>query len=123
MHTSTSTTRRQFIATATAAAAATAAHAQAPAAAPAPAPAGPFTLDPLPYAQDALEPHIDALTMGIHHGKHHKAYVDNLNKALAPHADLQKKTVAQLIADIAFLPEDIRKPVQNNGGGHWNHSL
>jgi superoxide dismutase, Fe-Mn family len=127
MHTH-SLTRRHFIATATAAATTTVgANAQAPAAAApaaaAPAPAGPFTLDPLPYAQDALEPHVDALTMGIHHGKHHKAYVDNLNKALAPHADLQKKTLEQLIGDISFLPEDIRKPVQNNGGGHWNHSL
>ncbi len=124
MHTSSSTTtRRHFIAAATAAAAVTAARAQAPAAAPAPAPAGPFTLDSLPYPPEALEPHIDAMTMGIHHGKHHKAYVDNLNKAVAPHGDLQKKTVAQLIADITFLPEDIRKAVQNNGGGHWNHSL
>lgn len=111
--------RRQFIATASAAATATLVHAQAPAAAP----TGPFKLDPLPYAADALEPHIDAQTMGIHHGKHHQAYVDNLNKALAPHADLQKRTLEQLIGDITFLPEDIRKPVQNNGGGHWNHAL
>ena len=115
------TTRRHFIATATAAVTAVAAHAQAPAAAP--APVGPFKLDPLPYAPDALEPHVDAMTMGIHHGKHHKAYVDNLNKALAPHADLQKQSLEKLIGDITFLPEDIRKPVQNNGGGHWNHSL
>ena len=124
MHTSSSTTRRHFIATAAAAAAVTAARAQAPAAAaPAPAPAGPFTLDPLPYAPEALEPHLDAMTMGIHHGKHHKAYVDNLHKAVATHDDLKKKTVAELITDISFLPEDIRKAVQNNGGGHWNHSL
>jgi Fe-Mn family superoxide dismutase len=63
------------------------------------------------------------MTMGIHHGKHHQAYVDNLNKAIAPHAELQKKTLEQLIGDIAFLPEDLRKPVENNGGGHWNHTL
>lgn len=124
MHHSSNPTRRQFITTATAAAAATVvvAHAQAPAPA-APAPTGPFKLDPLPYAQDALEPHIDAMTMGIHHGKHHQAYVDNLNKALAPHPDLHKKSLEQIIGDITFLPEAIRKPVQNNGGGHWNHTL
>jgi Fe-Mn family superoxide dismutase len=120
-------TRRHFLTTTAAAATAVAAQAQAPAApaaaAPAPAPTGPFTLDPLPYAQDALEPHVDAMTMGIHHGKHHKAYVDNLNKAIAPHADLQKATLEKLIGDISFLPEDIRKAVQNNGGGHWNHAF
>jgi superoxide dismutase, Fe-Mn family len=118
-----SPTRRHFIAT-TAALAASAVTLQAqskPAAAP--APAGPFKLDPLPYAEDALEPNIDAVTMGIHHGKHHKAYVDNLNKALAPHAELQKRSLETLIGDIAFLPEDIRKPVENNGGGHWNHTF
>jgi superoxide dismutase, Fe-Mn family len=122
MKTSILATRRQFIATAAAAAAAGAANAQTTPAA-APAPSGPFKLSPLPYAADALEPHIDAMTMGIHHGKHHQAYVDNLNKALAPHPDLQKKPLDQLIGDITFLPEDIRKPVQNNGGGHWNHNL
>jgi len=117
-----SLTRRHFIATTTAAAATVvAAHAQAPAAAA--APTGPFTLDPLPYALDALEPHVDAMTMGIHHGKHHKAYVDNLNKAIAPHADLQELPLEKLIGDVTFLPEDIRKAVQNNGGGHWNHSF
>jgi Fe-Mn family superoxide dismutase len=115
-------TRRQFIVTTASAAAAVAADPK-PAAPAASAPAGPFKLDPLPYAADALEPHIDAMTMGIHHGKHHQAYVDNLNKALASHQDLQKKSLEQLIGDIAFLPEDIRKPVQNNGGGHWNHTL
>lgn len=114
-------TRRQFLKSAAAAATAVTVNAQSPA--PAAAPAGPFKLAPLPYAQDALEPFIDAVTMGIHHGKHHQAYVDNLNKALAPHADLQKHTIETLIADITFLPEDIRKPVQNNGGGHWNHAF
>jgi superoxide dismutase, Fe-Mn family len=116
--------RRHFLATASATAATVAGHAsaQAPAAAPA-APAGPFTLAPLPYAPEALEPHIDAVTMGIHHGKHHKAYVDNLNKALAPYTELQKKPLEAIIGDLNFLPEDIRKPVQNNGGGHWNHAF
>lgn len=118
------TTRRQFLATATAAAAASAVNAQTPAAAPAAAaPTGPFTLAPLPYEPAALEPHIDALTMTIHHGKHHKAYVDNLNKAIAPYTELQKKPLEALIGDLNFLPEDIRKPVQNNGGGHWNHAF
>ncbi|HWB05139.1 MAG TPA: superoxide dismutase [Verrucomicrobiales bacterium] len=120
-------TRRHFIATASAAVAATAVAANAQekpaAAAPAPAPAGPFKLAPLPYAADALEPHIDAATMGIHHDKHHQAYVDNLNKALASHADLQKRTLEALIGEIKFLPEDLQKPIQNNGGGHWNHML
>lgn len=129
MQDSSAPTRRQFIATALALTT-VAAHAQhepatgAPAPKPAaPAPTGPFKLDPLPYALDALEPHIDAMTMGIHHGKHHQAYVDNLNKALAPHSDLQKRTLEQLIGDLAFLPEDIRKAVENNGGGHWNHTF
>ncbi len=121
MNTPSTSTRRHFIATAAAAATAVTVKAQAPAA-PA-APAGPFKLAPLPYANDALEPSIDAMTMGIHHGKHHQAYVDNLNKALASHADLHKHSIDTLIADITFLPEDIRKPVQNNGGGHWNHTF
>jgi len=121
MKTFSATTRRQFIVTAGTTAAAVAVNAQTPAAAP--APSGPFKVPLLPYPAEALEPHIDATTMGIHHGKHHKAYVDNLNKAVAPHEGLQKKTLEQLIADIAFLPEDMRKPVQNNGGGHWNHTL
>jgi len=114
-----SITRRHFIAAT--AGAAVSAHAQAPAAAP--APAGPFMLDPLLYAPEALEPHVDAVTMGIHHGKHHKAYVDNLNRALAPHERLHKRTLEELISDVNFLPEDIRRAVQNNGGGHWNHAL
>jgi Fe-Mn family superoxide dismutase len=85
-----------------------------------------FELPKLAYAVDALEPHIDAKTMEIHHGKHHKAYVDNLNTALGKHADkpeLQAKTLEQLIMVIQQLPEDIRTAVRNNGGGHWNHSF
>jgi len=79
-------------------------------------------LAPLPYPKDALEPHIDALTMEIHHGRHHKAYVDNLNKALAGTA-LEGKSLEALIADIPGVPENIRGPVRNNGGGHWNHTF
>ena len=87
------------------------------------APAGPFSLPALPYAADALEPHIDARTMEIHHDKHHAAYVTNLNKALAPHADLGKKTVEELISHVGALPQEIQTAVRNNGGGHFNHSL
>lgn len=79
-------------------------------------------LAPLPYPKDALEPHIDALTMEIHHGRHHKAYVDNLNKALAGTA-LEGKSIEALVADIPGVPENIRGPVRNNGGGHWNHTF
>ncbi len=77
----------------------------------------------LPCSHDALEPHIDKATMEIHHGRHHKAYVDNLNKALAGNAALEGKSLDALIADLAGVPENIRGPVRNNGGGHWNHSL
>ena len=83
----------------------------------------PHELAPLPYAKEALEPHIDALTMEIHHGRHHKAYVDNLNKALAGHAALEAKTLEALIADLPAVPDAIRGPVRNNGGGHWNHTF
>jgi Fe-Mn family superoxide dismutase len=79
-------------------------------------------LAPLPYPKDALEPHIDALTMEIHHGRHHKAYVDNLNKALTGTA-LEGKSIEALVADIPGVPENIRGPVRNNGGGHWNHTF
>jgi len=81
------------------------------------------TLPALPYEVAALEPHIDAQTMTIHHGKHHQAYVDNLNKALEGHADLQGKSINDLIRDLNALPEAIRTAVRNNGGGHANHSL
>ncbi len=82
-----------------------------------------FTLPNLPYAFDALEPNIDAKTMEIHHGKHHNAYVTNLNKALEGKADLAGKSLEQLIAKINDIPEAIRGAVRNNGGGHWNHSF
>ena len=80
-------------------------------------------LPKLPYAFDALEPHIDAKTMEIHHGKHHAAYVANLNKALESHADLQQKSICELIADLSGVPNEIRNAVRNNGGGHFNHGL
>jgi superoxide dismutase, Fe-Mn family len=83
-----------------------------------------FTLPPLPYPADALEPHIDKTTMEIHHGKHHGAYVTNLNKALESAPDLQSKTVEELLAgNLAAVPEAIKTAVRNNGGGHANHSL
>ena len=82
-----------------------------------------FELPELPYAYDALEPTIDKETMNIHHTKHHNTYVTNLNAALENHADLQNKSVEELISDLNALPEDIRTAVRNNGGGHANHSL
>src|SRR2546422_372898 len=84
----------------------------------------PFTLPPLPYASDALEPHVDKMTMEIHHGKHHNAYVTNLNKALESAPDLANKSVEELLANnCAIVPENIRTAVRNNGGGHANHSM
>ena len=80
-------------------------------------------LPPLPYAFDALEPHIDAQTMEIHHDKHHAAYVNNLNGALKGHADLEKKSIVELISDLGAVPTEIRTAVRNNGGGHLNHSM
>ncbi len=80
-------------------------------------------LPPLPYGFDALEPHIDAQTMQIHHGKHHQAYINNLNTALEKHPQLADKKVEDLIKDLAAVPEDIRTTVRNNGGGHANHTL
>lgn len=80
-------------------------------------------LAPLPYAHDALEPFIDKQTMEIHHGKHHNAYVTNLNKAIAGNAALEGKSLDALIADLASVPDTIRGPVRNNGGGHWNHTF
>src|SRR5919205_528731 len=83
-----------------------------------------FTLPPLPYAPDALEPHIDKMTMEIHHGTHHNAYVTNLNKALESAPDLQNKSIEELLANnCAIVPENIRTAVRNNGGGHINHSM
>jgi Fe-Mn family superoxide dismutase len=81
------------------------------------------TLPALPYAHDALEPHIDTLTMQIHHGKHHQAYVNNLNAALEKYADLQSKSAEDLIKDLNAVPEAIRTAVRNNGGGHVNHTM
>ena len=80
-------------------------------------------LPSLPYSPNDLEPHIDTRTMEIHHGKHHAAYVANLNKALDGHADLQAKSIDELIAGLAGVPEAIRTAVRNNGGGHANHTL
>jgi len=82
-----------------------------------------YTLPPLPYAFDALEPHIDARTMEIHHDKHHAAYVNNLNNALKEHPELAAKPVNELIADLSIVPEAIRTAVRNNGGGHSNHTF
>ena len=84
----------------------------------------PFSLPSLPYATDALEPHIDKMTMEIHHGKHHNAYVTNLNKALESAPNLASKTVEELLANnCAIVPDNIKTAVRNNGGGHINHSM
>ncbi len=84
----------------------------------------PFTLPPLPYAPEALEPHIDKMTMEIHHGKHHNAYVTNLNKALESAPELANKSLEELLANnVAAVPETIRTAVRNNGGGHYNHAM
>ncbi len=82
-----------------------------------------FTLPALPYAFNALEPHIDAKTMEIHHDKHHQAYINNLNAAIEKHPELANKSVEDLLKDLNAVPEDIRTAVRNNGGGHWNHSM
>ena len=86
------------------------------------APSGPYTLPPLPYAPEALEPHIDAETMRIHHSKHHKAYVDNANKLLADQPELAKLSPVELLKNLAEAPESIRAGLRNNVGGHVNHS-
>jgi Fe-Mn family superoxide dismutase len=84
----------------------------------------PYQLPPLPFPSDALEPHIDKQTMEIHHGKHHAAYVNNLNAAIAKHPNLDGKPVHELLQNnLAIVPEDIKTAVRNNGGGHHNHSL
>jgi superoxide dismutase, Fe-Mn family len=83
-----------------------------------------FTLPALPYATDALEPHIDKMTMEIHHGKHHNAYITNLNKALESAPELASKSLEELLANnCAIVPDAIKTAVRNNGGGHYNHSL
>jgi len=83
----------------------------------------PFELPALEYDYDALEPVIDAETMKLHHDKHHQAYVDKLNEAVEKNADLQSKTLAEILSDLDSVPEDIRSAVRNNGGGHINHSM
>ena len=82
-----------------------------------------FTLPDLPYDFNALEPYIDARTMEIHHGKHHQAYIDNLNKALEKAPALQEKTIEQIVGDLNSAPEEVRTAIRNHGGGHYNHSL
>jgi Fe-Mn family superoxide dismutase len=113
-------TRREALKTTLLAAAACAAR---PAIAAASVPAIPFTLPPLPYAVDALEPHIDARTMEIHHDKHHAAYVSNLNKAVAQDPALAKQSVEELLQNLGTVPQPLRTAIQNNGGGHFNHTL
>ena len=83
----------------------------------------PHTLPALPYAHNALEPHIDARTMEIHHAKHHQAYITNLNNAIAGNAELEAKSVGELVRDLGSVPENIRPAVRNNGGGHVNHTF
>ena len=82
-----------------------------------------YTLPELPYAYDALEPHIDARTMEIHHSKHHQAYISKANAALEGHDDLAAKSIEDLVSDLSAVPESIRGAIRNNGGGHANHSL
>jgi superoxide dismutase, Fe-Mn family len=82
-----------------------------------------YTLPPLPYEYDALEPHIDARTMEIHHTKHHQTYIDKLNAALENHSELSEKSVEELLLDFANVPAELTTPVRNHGGGHANHSL
>jgi Fe-Mn family superoxide dismutase len=121
-------TRRQAIKTGALASAALAALPSAIAQTNSPMPAsatasGPFTVPPLPYAYDALEPFIDARTMEIHHDKHHAAYVANLNKVVAEYPDVAKMSVEDMLKNLNAVPEKIRTAVRNNGGGHFNHSL
>ncbi len=82
-----------------------------------------FTLPALPYGYDALEPHIDARTMEIHHTKHHQAYINNLNAAVEKAPELQNKSIEELMRGVNSAPEAVRTAVRNNGGGHWNHSM
>jgi Fe-Mn family superoxide dismutase len=87
------------------------------------APSGPFRLDPLPYAPSKNEPHIDAQTMELHHGKHHAAYVNNLNAALGQNTEAAKLPLHEMLAKIGEMPEGIRTAIRNNGGGHANHTM
>jgi Fe-Mn family superoxide dismutase len=86
-------------------------------------PAGPFTLPPLPYAPAANEPHIDAQTMEIHHGRHHQAYVNNLNNAVKDHGQVAQMPLERILANLGDMPEAVRTTIRNNGGGHANHSM
>ena len=98
--------------------------AQAPPAMPLPPPlSGPFRLPPLPYPVDALEPHIDAQTMQIHHDKHHAGYILNLNRAIADQPELQKRSPEEIVRNLSAVPEKIRAAARNYGGGHVNHTL
>ena len=115
--------RRDFMALSATATLAVAVNSRGQTPAAASAPVVPFSLAPLPYAKDALLPHIDALTMEIHHGKHHQAYVNGLNAALKSEEALSKKSLDELIGGILFLPEAVQTPVRNHGGGHWNHTF
>ncbi len=115
--------RRYFVATSAATFIASSLDAPAQTTPPQSEPRGPFTLAPLPFAEDALEPHIDTATMKLHHGAHHRAYVINLNKALLTQTEHSKKSLDELIGGIPFLPADLQKVVQNHGGGHWNHTF
>ena len=87
------------------------------------APSGPFKLDPLPYAPSKNEPHIDAQTMELHHGRHHQAYVNNLNTALSQNAETAKMPLHGMLANLSKVPESIRTAIRNNGGGHANHTM
>jgi Fe-Mn family superoxide dismutase len=87
------------------------------------APAGPFRLDPLPYPANALEPHIDARTMEIHHGRHHQAYVTNLNNAVKDHSNIASMQLHEILAKLNEMPESVRTAIRNNGGGHANHTM
>lgn len=84
---------------------------------------GPFTLPPLPYAPNKNEPHIDTMTMEIHHGRHHQAFINNLNNAAKDNAELFKKPIQELIGDLNSVPDNLRTLVRNNGGGHANHTM
>jgi Fe-Mn family superoxide dismutase len=117
------TTRREILLGAGIAAAALYAERQAAAQTTPPAPTGPYTLPPLPYPFDALEPYIDAQTMQIHHDRHHAAYVNNLNNAVAKFPEVGKRSAEELVRNLAAVPEEIRTAVRNNAGGHVNHDF
>lgn len=116
-------TRREALKRTTLAVLGTAVTVRSRAQTPGPASTTPFMLPPLPYAVDALEPHIDARTMEIHHDRHHAGYVDNLNKAIAAEPSLRGRSLEELLRNLQSVPESVRTTVRNNGGGHFNHSL